>query len=189
MLDYLKKRSNTITVASSLNSNGDNGNNSSTTAHLTTPSWLSQASPNASTSALLSHISLPSISRHRSTGTVSLLVALLVSSILWLVTPFAGPGVIEDMHAGKGDAQTAINLSMENGNNWAPKWMHPHFQAAKAAPGDAKKQILQENYTEKDGLLYFVARAPQNATSGVGAAYASIYPQRHPILYLIEKGM
>ena len=46
-----------------------------------------------------------------------------------------------------------------------------------------------EHYTEEDGLLYFPPAASDNDPSeGVSSARASQPKQRHPILYLIEKG-
>jgi hypothetical protein len=194
MLKYFKNRSNNITMTSTSTSNGDNGNIYTTNA-ISPTSWLSQAFPNVpAPGRLLSHLtlSLHTVFRHRSTTTVSLIVALLVFST-WISIPFAGPGVTEHTHADyqqhsdRGAAQSS-QTSTKNGKTWTIKWMHQyHNYNYKTKP--AASRILQENYTEKDGLLYFSAAAPPNATSGVGAAYASMYPQRHPILYLIEKGM
>jgi hypothetical protein len=71
--------------------------------------------------------------------------------------------------------------------NWAQKWLHADHQVNSDI--SKSKQKPQENYTAKDGLLYFAPAAPEHAITGVAAAYASMQPQRHPILHLIEKGV
>lgn len=58
------------------------------------------------------------------------------------------------------------------------------FGSSTQNPPSAK---LREDYSEKDGLLYFAGAAPPQA-EGIQRIYATLPDQKHPILHLIEEG-
>lgn len=73
-------------------------------------------------------------------------------------------------------------ISYQQGKEWAQKFIYP---SPRTKAGHVEPV---EHFTEKDGLLYFPPASPEYVTEGVEMAYAGLPPQRHPILYLIEKG-
>ena len=95
-------------------------------------------------------------------------------------------------HANGGDGRAVRYDTTPEGEVQArASWAQRFFSSAmsKSTNGGAN-QGLNEHYTENDGLLYFAPSASENdALEGVSAARASQPKQRHPILYLMEKGL
>ena len=119
------------------------------------------------------------------------LVAIIPFFLLgYVFAPFHSLSQEEDLagvHAGFHDetAKHALGEAALN-RSWAQRLLYN--RGASTSTSSAARLQPRQHYTEQDGLLYFAPAAPDNDEEGVHAALAGMPKQRHPILYLIEKG-
>ena len=122
------------------------------------------------------------------------LVAILPFFLLgYLFAPFnnslSPDEHLEDSASGFHDesAKHALEEAALN-RSWAQRLLYNRGASAATSSSSAARLQPRQHYTEQDGLLYFAPAAPDNDEEGVHAALAGMPKQRHPILYLIEKG-
>lgn len=90
---------------------------------------------------------------------------------------------------GGSSAEDLSDTSKEAIQNRSKSWKE-RFLAISDNGSASKAQLdkrLHQDYSVKDGLLYF-RPAAQEGSEGIDAAFAGLPTQRHPILYLMENG-